>query len=58
MFEKLIDFEVDEEELISDREGLPYSYVINFLTGIKESMMLNEKNFVYHVERLLNQHFK
>lgn len=34
MFEKLKRYEVNEEE-VSDREGLPYSYIINFLTGMK-----------------------
>lgn len=43
---------------ISDSEGLPYSYLVNFLINIREIMTLNERNFVFHAEKLLNQHFK
>jgi|JI10StandDraft_1071094.scaffolds.fasta_scaffold939530_1 hypothetical protein len=43
---------------VSELEGLPYSYIINFLMNLRETLSLNERNFVYHVEKLLNQHFK
>jgi hypothetical protein len=57
IFERLKKLERDED-LISDREGLPFSYIINFMMQLRESMILNERNFVYHAENLLNQHFK
>lgn len=44
--------------MISDREGLPFAYIINFLIELRESMMLNERNFLFQAENLLNQHFK
>lgn len=56
-FELLKKLESYDDEIM-DEEGLPYSYLINFLINIREIMTLNERNFVHHVEKLLNQHFK
>lgn len=37
---------------------MPYSYIINFMMHIREIMITSEKNFVFHVEKLLNQNFR
>lgn len=39
---------IEEIDEITAEDGLPYSYIINFLTHIREAMTLNEKNFLYH----------
>lgn len=41
-----------------DSEGLPFSYVINLMKEIEEIVTINASNFVYQIEKVLNEEYE
>lgn len=41
-----------------DSEGLPFSYVINLMKELSEIITINAENFVYQIEKVLNEEYE
>jgi hypothetical protein len=57
-FKKLSNLAALKDEEISAREGLPFSYVINFLQEMDDILKLYCPNMIHYVEDLLNTELK
>lgn len=56
-FEKLKNLAVLDQERIIESEGLPFAYVINLMTEMKDVMQLYAATLVSQVEKVLNEEF-
>lgn len=54
-FDKLKNLSAIEVDKIVDSEGLPFSYIINLMKEISEIISNNAENFVYQIEKVLNE---
>lgn len=41
-----------------ESEGLPFSYILNLMKEISEIMAVNGQNFVYQIEKILNEEYE
>ena len=46
--------ELLDHDWIVDTEGIPFNYIVNLMTEVKEIISLYEVNFVYQIEKFLN----
>lgn len=53
-FEKLKNLAVLDHERIIESEGLPYAYVINLMSEVKDILTLHSSTLVNQVEKVLN----
>jgi hypothetical protein len=54
-FEKLKNLAVLDQERIIESEGLPFAYVINLMSEVKDILTLHSSTLVNQVEKVLNE---
>ena len=47
-----------DEEKIVENEGMPFSYVINLMREIADILNIYGSNFVFHIEKVLNDQYE
>ncbi len=48
---------IDDEKIV-ESEGLPFSFMVDLMREISDVISIYGENFVYHIERVLNEEFE
>lgn len=56
-FENLKNVGAVDDEKIVESEGLPFSFMVDLMREISDVISIYGENFVYHIERVLNEEF-
>lgn len=56
-FEKLKNFSAMDHEKIIESEGLPFAYVVNLMSEVRDIMTLYATTLVNQIEKVLNEEF-
>ena len=46
-----------DQQKIVETEGLPFAFILNFLTEIKDTLNLHQNNLMEKVVKILNKQF-
>lgn len=57
-YEKLKNIAAMDVERIVESEGLPFSYIVNLLHEISDIVALSGKNFLFQIEKVLNDQYE
>lgn len=56
-FEKLKNLSAMAHEKIIESEGLPFSYILNLMKHIEDTLKLYGNHFISHIEKALNSRY-
>lgn len=56
-FEKLKNLSAMAHEKIIESEGLPFSYILNLMKHIEDTLKLYGNHFINHIEKALNSRY-
>jgi hypothetical protein len=57
-FQKLKNLATIETDKIAENEGLPFSYIINLMKEITDILTIYGENFIYQIEKVLNEQYE
>jgi len=48
---------IDDEKIV-ESEGLPFSFMVDLMREISDVISIYGENFIYHIEKVLNEEFE